>query len=350
MSGPKKSIGFFTRLLDDATPAERYRLAAEQIATAERFGYRSAWVAQHHFHHAEGGLPAPLAFLAHVAAKTRRIRLATGVVTLPLENPLRVAEDAVVLDLLSGGRLELGIGTGGTPGSYAAFGLEHGRRAEIYDDALAKLRAALRGEDLGGGNRLYPAAGDLDQRIWQATFSVAGGLRAGRAGDGLLLSRTQPRAKENPAASLAEIQLPIVEAYLKALPQGVAPRILASRSVFVADDRAEARRFAEIGLRRAAAQFAKSGHILRGETLDDLILSLDTHVGTPEEVAESLRTDATLTHATEIAVQVHSIDPPPAQILRSIELFATEVAPAFGWGASPFSASPSPAASLAAAG
>jgi alkanesulfonate monooxygenase SsuD/methylene tetrahydromethanopterin reductase-like flavin-dependent oxidoreductase (luciferase family) len=83
-------------------PAERYRLGAEQILHAERCGFDSAWIAQHHFHENEGGLPAPFVFLGHVAARTSRIRLGTGIVTLPLEMPLRVAEDAAVLDLMSG--------------------------------------------------------------------------------------------------------------------------------------------------------------------------------------------------------------------------------------------------------
>ena len=119
-----KRLGFFSRLLDDAPAAERYRLVAEQIAHAERFGFDSAWVAQHHFHEAEGGLPSPFVFLAHVAALTRRIRIGTGVVTLPLENAVRVAEDAAVLDLMSGGRLEVGVGPGGNLSAYEAFGLD----------------------------------------------------------------------------------------------------------------------------------------------------------------------------------------------------------------------------------
>jgi hypothetical protein len=64
-------LGFFTRLLDVTTPAERYRLGAEQIVHAERCGFDSAWIAQHHFHEDEGGLPAPFVFLGHVAARTR---------------------------------------------------------------------------------------------------------------------------------------------------------------------------------------------------------------------------------------------------------------------------------------
>ncbi|SUI83150.1 putative FMN-dependent luciferase-like monooxygenase, KPN_01858 family [Serratia quinivorans] len=73
-----KRLGFFTRLLDQGSAQQRYRLATEQILHAERAGFDSAWVAQHHFHEDEGGLPSPLVFLAQVAARTRHIRLGTG--------------------------------------------------------------------------------------------------------------------------------------------------------------------------------------------------------------------------------------------------------------------------------
>lgn len=86
----RKRLGFFTRLLDHVAPGERYRLATEQIRHAERLGFDSAWVAQHHFHEHEGGLPSPLVFLAHAAAHTERIRLGTAIITLPMENPLRL--------------------------------------------------------------------------------------------------------------------------------------------------------------------------------------------------------------------------------------------------------------------
>ena len=328
-----KRLGFFTRLLDDVAPGERYRLAAEQIAHAERHGFDAAWVAQHHFHREEGGLPSPFVFLSHVAARTSTIRLGTGIVTLPLEAPLRVAEDAVVFDLLSGGRLELGVGSGGTPSSFTAFGLDSANRGPIHGANLAVVRKAFLGEDVGGGNTLYPAAPQQADRIWQATFSVDGGRRAGEAGDGLMLSRTQPRPKDDPGASLAQLQDPIIDAYLAALPAGRAPRILASRSLFVADERATALEWADIGIRRVAKNFVASGHMLLGERLDDLIRTFDAHVGTVEDVIASLATDSVLDRVTDISFQVHSIDPPHELILRSIELTATEVAPALGWRA-----------------
>src|SRR5438552_9202505 len=289
-----KRLGFFTRLLDQAPPAERYRMAAEQIRHAEKVGLDSAWIAQHHFHEAEGGLPAPFAFLGFIAAQTSRIRLGTGIVTLPLENPVRVAEDAAVLDLLSNGRLELGVGTGGNPSAFAAFGLDSAQRSEIFARNLDVVRNALAGGLLAGGDTLYPSRPQLCGRIWQATFSVSGGARAGKAGDGLLLSRTQPRTKEAPRASLAEIQHPIIDAYLAALPRGCEPRIMASRSVFAADDRAQALRFADTGLRRRLDHFISDGHTSPGDALTDMICVFEVHVWTADDVIFALRGDGIL--------------------------------------------------------
>lgn len=330
---PAKRLGFFTRLLDETSAADRYRIAADQIRAAERFGFDTAWVAQHHFHEKEGGLPSPFPFLAHVAAQTSRIRLGTGVITLPMENPVRVAEDAAVTDLLSGGRLELGFGTGATPASYLAFGVSHTNRGAVYGEHLKTVRRAFAGGPIGHEeNRIYPAAGTLGDRMWQATFSVGGGQLAGWDGDGLMISRTQPRPKTGPFTPLDEIQIPILDAYEAALPEGRAPRIMVSRSLFVADTRAEALRLAAIGLEKAADGFLASGYRLTGRTTEDLILSLDVHIGTPDEVIESLAADRVLARATDVVFQAHNIDPAPEAVLRSIELIATRVAPALGWG------------------
>ncbi|MFT4235916.1 MAG: LLM class flavin-dependent oxidoreductase, partial [Microbacterium sp.] len=70
-------LGFFTRLLEEVSAADRYRFALEQIAAADRLGFASAWVAQHHFGEQEGGLPSPFVLLGAAAAQTSRIALAT---------------------------------------------------------------------------------------------------------------------------------------------------------------------------------------------------------------------------------------------------------------------------------
>ena len=319
-------LGFFSRVLDRAAPPERYRLGIEQIVHADRLGFDTAWVAQHHFHGDEGGLPSPLVFLSHAAARTQRIRLATGIITLPLEMPLRIAEDASVLDMLSNGRLEIGVGPGGNLSAFQAFALDPAARHRLMSDNLDILRQAWRGETLDGGDKLYPADPSLAERVWQATFSAEGGRIAGAAGDGLLLSRTQPRPTDRPTMTIDEIQAPILDAYYGALPSGRAPRVLASRSVFVADNRAEAMRWAAEGL-----QIARARRGLSGGTLAEWLVEANSHVGTPDDVIESLAAEKTLERTTELAVQVHSIDPPHALILRSLELMATVVAPALGW-------------------
>ena len=328
---PIKRLGFFTRLLDQVDAAERYRLATQQIVQAEKCGFDSAWIAQHHFHEGEGGLPAPFVFLAHAAAHTSRIRLGTGIVTLPLELPIRVAEDAAVTDLMSGGRLEVGVGPGGNLTAFTAFGLESDQRHALFDNNLALLKTAWSGGTLPGGDKLYPSSPTLVDRIWQATFTVSGARRAGLAGDGLMLSRTQPRSPEAPQASLADIQNPMLDTYLEALPKGVEPRILASRTIFVADDHNEAMRLAEIGLSRMRHRLAATGNFSSGSLVGDLIRAMDVHIGTPDEVIASLQADSTLQRSTDLTMQVHSIDPPHPYILRSIELFAGKVAPALGW-------------------
>jgi putative FMN-dependent luciferase-like monooxygenase len=330
---PPLRLGFFTRLLDRADAAERYRLAIAQIAHAESCGYDSAWVAQHHFHEDEGGLPAPFVFLAQVAARTTRIRLGTGIVTLPLELPIRVAEDAAVLDLMCGGRLEVGIGPGGNLSAYQAFELDSAERTALLVRHHRILRDAWAGRPLPGGDRLYPPNPGLANRVWQATFSVEGARRAGASGDGLMLSRTQPRSAEAPYLSLPDIQHPMIDAYLKALPRDRAPRILASRTVFVAGDRNEALRLAEIGLGRQRERYAAIGRsgFVEGMSVHDQIAAMDIHIGTPDDVTGSLGADSILARATDLTIQSHSIDPPHPFILRSIELVAKIVAPALGW-------------------
>ena len=106
-------------------------------------------------------MPSPFPFLAHVAAHTHRIRLGTGVVCLTMEDPVRVAEDTVVTDALSDGRLEVGVGSGGTPTSYAAFGARFEDRHATFAAKLGQLRAAWAGKALAGDNHLYPGGETL---------------------------------------------------------------------------------------------------------------------------------------------------------------------------------------------
>lgn len=328
-------IGFFTRLLDEGTPAQRYRWALQQIQHAERQGFATAWVAQHHFDADEGGLPTPWPLLGAASQLTERIRLGTAVVTLPHENAVRTAEDAAVLDTLANGRFEFGIAAGASAENLNALGYTNTNARELFDQKLPVLRAALAGEPLGqAGKVLHPPAVELNDRIWQATFSANGATRAAQAGDGLMLSRIQPGAEVGEL--VGDLQMPIIDTYRRELPTGIEPRILASRTAVVID---EANRTAALKhLRTRVAALAERSLLSNGQPVSaddlsdtELLRYTGTYFGTPDQVAEQLAADQAAHAATEVSFQVHSLDPGHELTLRSIELLGTQVAPALGW-------------------
>lgn len=125
-----------------ATPAHYDRII-ELIRVAERLGYRTVWASEQHGMD-DGYLPAPLVFLGAVARETEQIRLGTGVHLLTLTHPRRVAEEAGVLDVLSNGRLTLGVGAGGDhPHEFRIFGRNRADRAQLMEDGLAFLQVAF---------------------------------------------------------------------------------------------------------------------------------------------------------------------------------------------------------------
>lgn len=117
----------------------------EEAAVADALGFDSFWLAEHHFL-PYGVVPQPAVMLAALAQRTRRIRLGSAVAVLPLSEPLRLAEEYAMVDILSGGRLELGVGSGYLGHEFAGFGVPHDERRERFDESLAVVRRALAGE------------------------------------------------------------------------------------------------------------------------------------------------------------------------------------------------------------
>jgi alkanesulfonate monooxygenase SsuD/methylene tetrahydromethanopterin reductase-like flavin-dependent oxidoreductase (luciferase family) len=120
---------------------ELYAATLDQIVAAEALGYDSIWTSEHHFTE-DGYLPSSLLFLAAVAAKTTRVRIGTLILLLPLHHPLRVAEDAAVVDLISAGRLDLGVAAGYRVEEFDVFGVPHAERGSRVDEALSILSGA----------------------------------------------------------------------------------------------------------------------------------------------------------------------------------------------------------------
>jgi natural product biosynthesis luciferase-like monooxygenase protein len=116
----------------DGSASEFYRKMFAQMALLDQLGFHQVWVTEHHFHEYGGTIPHPATFLAAVASQTSRIRLGIAIVILPLHNPIEVAESYAMVDVISGGRLDFGIGRG-TPTELAQFGIS-------YEDSVVRLR------------------------------------------------------------------------------------------------------------------------------------------------------------------------------------------------------------------
>jgi alkanesulfonate monooxygenase SsuD/methylene tetrahydromethanopterin reductase-like flavin-dependent oxidoreductase (luciferase family) len=122
--------------------ATRYQETIEQIVYAEELGFDTAWLAELHFNPLFSVMPAPLILAAVVAQRTTRIRLGTAVLLLPLQHPLRTAEEAAVVDLLSRGRLELGVGRGMIAIHFQGFNVPREESRVRFEEALTIIKQA----------------------------------------------------------------------------------------------------------------------------------------------------------------------------------------------------------------
>ena len=104
-----------------------YGQVLDQAVFAEHLGYDMIWFSEHHFVD-DGYLPSWIPVAGAVLGRTNRVRVSTDIAILPFYNPLRLAEDVAVLDNLSGGRIELGVGIGYAPHEFAGFGIPVSRR------------------------------------------------------------------------------------------------------------------------------------------------------------------------------------------------------------------------------
>ena len=313
-------LGFLSHLRGRADAEQAYRENLEIFDAADRLGFDAVWVAQHHFKDLGGMLPSPFPFLAAVGQRTKRLRLGTSIIVLPFEHPLRVAEDAAVVDIISNGRLELGVGSGSDADEFEAFGVDIDSRHQRTTDALITLKKALAGETLGEDNqRLRPPAPTLGDRLWLSALSIRGAQYAAQNDAGLLLSRFV--GSEEQAAG--QEQEPVAVAFREAWGERpLPPRIGLSRGIYLGNDRQDALR-----------QIEK--HAMGGipPNLTPEAYCQRTHIayGAPEDVAARLSADRVLPYTTDLILQFDPIHPPLERILEMLEQVANKVAPALGW-------------------
>ena len=158
---------------------EVYGRALDLVVEAERLGAASVWFSEHHLF-ADGYLPQPLTFAAAAAARTSRVRIGTAVLIAALRPAALVAEEAAVIDQISGGRLELGIGAGYSVPEYEFYNADITKRYGLTDAAVTEIRRLL---DEG---IVTPPAAQNPFPIWLGYQGPQGAKRAGRLGVGLL--------------------------------------------------------------------------------------------------------------------------------------------------------------------
>jgi alkanesulfonate monooxygenase SsuD/methylene tetrahydromethanopterin reductase-like flavin-dependent oxidoreductase (luciferase family) len=162
-------------------PARTYSFVLEACEEADRAGIHSAWFTEHHSW-ADGYLPQPLTFAAAVAARTRRLRVGTSVVLAPLRQSIQIAEEAAVVDLVSQGRLDLGLSGGYMTQEYELFGVpdRYAKRSSIY------LRYAQEILEHWASGRATPPPLQDPFPIWLGVNGPRGARAAGRLGLGIL--------------------------------------------------------------------------------------------------------------------------------------------------------------------
>ncbi len=176
------------------TNAELYAALMDQVVWLDGIGLDLVWFTEHHFLD-DGYLPSWIPVASAMAARTKHARFSCDVCLLPFNHPIRLAEDLAVLDTLSNGRVELGVGMGYAPHEFKGFGLPVSRRVSLTDEGIAVLKLAFTGEKFSFRGKRYDFQ-DVTIRpgyvqaggppLWVAAMSEAGAQRCARADANLL--------------------------------------------------------------------------------------------------------------------------------------------------------------------
>jgi alkanesulfonate monooxygenase SsuD/methylene tetrahydromethanopterin reductase-like flavin-dependent oxidoreductase (luciferase family) len=173
-------------------PGPLYRDTIEQIVWAEQLGFRSAWLSEHHFTE-DDYAASPMVIAATIGARTSSMRIGSNIIVAGLHNPIRIAEDATALALLTGDRFDLGVGLGYHESEFEAFGRRVKQRPSLLEDAVTVIRRAWSGSDEAyeGKRFTMPAAAvtpvpPTPPKLLIGAQSPVGVDRAARLADGVI--------------------------------------------------------------------------------------------------------------------------------------------------------------------
>jgi len=317
------------------TAADSYLQTVELAVAAEELGIDGAYIRVHHF---APQLASPFPLLAAMGAKTSRIELGTGVIDMRYENPLYMAEEAAITDLLSGERLQLGISRGSPETalrgseSFGYVPAEGETDADLARSHTEVFRAAIAGAGVANANpqmtgrtgalAVTPQSPGLGDRIWWGSGTRQTARWTAEQGMNLMSSTLLSEDTGVPFDELQAEQIAIYRDAWRAAGWDRTPRVSVSRSVLpITDDRD----------RMYFGGMAEEGSEDQVGRLDGTLARFGkTYVGSPEHLAAELAKDAAVREADTLLLTV------PNQLgvdynAHLLETIALHVAPAIGW-------------------
>ena len=331
----------------DASAQSRiYDEALEQVEFAEELGFDSVWVAEHHSSR-YGIFPSLTPILSYMAARTKKIRIGTGVSVLPFHNPIRLAEEAAMLDLLSKGRLEFGVGRGSAFNTYEylGFGIPMEEAEERLAEAEELIVKSWTTENLTFKGKFwnvkFPALRPVPYQkphppIVRACISEASTLAMARIGRPILIG---VQTAEDTANRLSSYKTEMLgTGFTEKQTENALNQIWVARNMFVAETESKARELAQPGFARERKHFREAREIYNPEGFPPLDTSKPlpvgedfdqaTIIGTPSQVADQVAELRDLgVRNLMLKINVGEMDTDAVQ--KAIKLFGESVMPKF---------------------
>ena len=315
---------------------ETYRNELALIEEAERLGYDTIWLTEHHFAD-DGYSPSIIPIAAAIAARTERVRIGFNLLLLPLHNAVRMAEDIATLDVLSGGRIDVGLGQGYARHEFEGYGIDRTDRLGLFREGLDVLNGLWTNDTFSYSGKHYNITNarlvpkPVQQPVpplWIGATSEPGVRRAGRRGANLL-GLTNPKLQQVYETARAEAGLPLETA-----------KSLQLHWAHVADSEDQAWKEAAPHFHHLLSVYAQwvvdaedPGNTVRNVVVppvEELRTSrpvlFKPVFGAPAAVADSLNRSIGAVHTTHLALgMLPGMDPSVAR--SSMERFARSVAP-----------------------
>ena len=334
-------FGLYSSIADPPAGKDLARCVDEvmdEAQLAEEQGFDSCFFGEHH-QDRDGFLPSPLIVATAVAARTRQLKVGTSVILLPLHHPVQLAEDVVTLDIVSRGRIILGVGLGYQPADFRAFGIPMESRVGLLEEGMEVIRNCWTGKPFSFSGKHFqlddvqvPPAPfqNPSPPMWIGASAPRGARRAGRIADGFV------------AGPRTDLDSPIrlVETYKQAaIRAGREPQVVLMRDAWVASSRAEAEKVYGPEVTAAYKYYWRNGLTEFQSIQSEEELTLDRVapqrliLGDPEECAAEFRRWKEATGADYFLLRLrhaHSGGPSHDKIMEAIKLFGERVIPYCG--------------------